>query len=157
MTPAKKAKSPATSADRSLQPEPFALRSSIDAGVTGGVTLFGTGGRRISPQPANPERPKPRPRSEETVARNERRKKLRKVAISALVAALLVMVLSAGGFFSGTKAAGAGQAAVVTPQPTEHEDKGAPTNHKSMYVVRPHPRGLPRKGARGRRDRRWQR
>ena len=82
---------------------------------------------------------------------------MRKAAISALMAVLLVMVLSAGGSFSGTKAAGVGQGTEVTPEPTEHEDKGAPTNHQSTYVVRPHPRGLPRRGARGRRDRRWQR
>lgn len=68
----------------------------------------------------------------------------------AVVSAGLLLTLVAGGFGSYVEAAGTEQ---NTGRTERSERRDTPTDHQSTPVVRPHPRGLPRRGANVRRDR----
>lgn len=139
--------------------DPSALRSVMDAGITGGITLFGatkadglTAARASVIQEPRNRRPR-ETRTCEAGGGKAKGEKRKKVMVSVLVAALLAALLT-GGPWSGAEAAQPGRGAQVTPSTEQHESKGASMDHQSTPVVRPHPRGLPRAGAPDRRNRR---
>ena len=143
--------------------EPTALQSTMDAGITGGMTLFGS--KKASVLAARtPDRPMPgdsRPRAPWTSraretgggkARGQWRKKMSKATVTVLVVALMVALL-AGGLWSGAQAAGSGQGDRVAAQ-EQRGDGGGAADRQGATAARPHPRGLPRavERYRGRRD-----
>jgi hypothetical protein len=70
----------------------------------------------------------------------------------AIVSVGLLLTLLVGGFGSDLGAAGTEQNAGRTERPKSGD---TPTDRQSTYTVRPHPRGLPRRGAQVRRNRRY--
>lgn len=140
--------------------EPIALQSTMGAGISGGMTLFGA--KKASGLAARkPGRPVPwdsRPpwtsRARDTggsKARGQRRKMMRKATVTMLVFALMVALL-AGVFWSGAQAGGSGQGDRVAAQ-DQRDDEGGATDRQGAPAARPHPRGLPRAVERDRRRR----
>lgn len=137
-------------------------RSTMEAGITGGMTLFGakkaSGLARLPGRPMlGNSRPPWTPRERDTgerKARGQRSKKMRKTTVTMLVVALVVALL-AGVFWSGAQAGGSGQGDRIAAQEQRGEE-GEAAERQGAPAVRPHPRGLPRmvERDRGRRDRR---
>lgn len=130
--------------DQRLLPEPLTLRPSIEAGITGGLTLFGAGGRRANPGKHTVEHPE---RGGESERMTERSGKVKKV----VVVTVLTLTLLAGGSWLGAETAGTRQDSEAATRQARDSGEDAATGQQNTPVVRPHPRGLPRKAQRNRR------
>jgi len=85
------------------------------------------------------------------IEKTTKRSKTTRVA-AATVSAGLLLALATGGLWSDSGDAGTGQGAAPAPQTEQPMGNDSPKDYSSEPVVRAHPRGLPRRRSRDRRD-----